>query len=588
MANNGSFNTNGYDGRYLNFSWTLQSQSTETNSSVIAWTLKGAGTGSASWYKAGNFKVVINGATVYASSTRINLYDGTIVASGTLTINHSSDGSKSFSASAEAGIYTVAVNCRGSGSWSLPTIYRYATITSAPNFNDTDNPTIKYSNPAGTNVTSLKACISLTGVQADIAYRDISKTGSSYTFNLTEAERNVLRAASPNSNTLNVRFYVQTVIGGQTYREYVTKKMTIVNAAPTISGVSYRDTNAATTAITGNNQQIIQNNSTISFTLGVLTALKYATLKKVEITVNAVTVSNNLSGTSITNRVISFGSVNSSSNLSASIKLTDSRGNTATASVNITMLAWSLPTAIISLARKNNYYTETDIKVNADYSPLGGNNTITIQYQTKEEGSSSWSALSTLQDDVQATINLDNTKSWEIKVIVTDRLGSTTYTLSLDKGIPIIYFDRVKRSVGINCFPNDTESLEVLGINILDELYYKSGDTYSVSGRIVDNGYISDSCKQIMFSLTMPKNMKNVTPTITELKANGRHVGGGYIFSNAFIAAGYDVLNDPDITVTVTKEEDFITVLLQSTTAWSVTNNTPVSMSLEALEVTFV
>lgn len=51
-------------------------------------------------------------------------FNGTTVASGSFTISHNSDGSKSFSASAEEGIYTFAVNCSGSGSWSLPTIAR--------------------------------------------------------------------------------------------------------------------------------------------------------------------------------------------------------------------------------------------------------------------------------------------------------------------------------------------------------------------------------------------------------------------------------------------------------------------------------
>lgn len=587
MATSGSFNTTGYDGRYLTFTWSLTSQSTDSNSSVISWTLKGAGNAGSSWYKAGNFKVVINGSTVYASSTRINLYKDTLVASGNLTINHGADGTKTFTASAEAGIYTVAVNCKGSGSWSLPTIYRYATITSATNFNDTDNPTLNYINPAGNNVTSLQACISLTGATDNIAYRNISKTGSSYTFNLTEAERNVLRAATPNSNTLEVIYYLKTVIGGSTYYQTIKKKMTIVSATPTISGVSYRDTNSTTTAITNNNQQIIQGKSTVSFTLNTLTSLKYATLKKIEITVNGVTVTTNLSGTTVSNRTISFGTINSASNLNATIKLTDSRNNVKTVTKAITMLAWSKPTAIITCARRNNYYSETDLNVNASYASLAGNNTITIQYQIKQAGSSSWSALTTIQDNVTTTITLDNTKAWDLKVIVTDRLGNNPYLISIDKGIPIIFFDKDTRSVGINCFPEDDESLEVLGINILKELFYYSGDTYQVKGRIVDNGYISDSQKQISFSLTMPKSMKNVTPTITELKTNGRHVGGGYIFSSGYISAGYDILADPNISISITKEDDYLTIVLQNTTAWNVTNNTPVSLSLESLTISF-
>ena len=588
MASSGSFNTTGYDGRYLTFAWSLTSQSYENNTSTIYWTLKGAGTGSVSWYNAGNFKVVINGTTVYSSATRIKLYNGTTVASGNFTITHGSDGTKSFSASAQAGIYTVAVNCSGSGSWSLPTISRAASITAAPNFTDEQNPTITYSNSAGNNVTSLQACISLTGDNDDISYRNISKTGSDYTFNLTTAERNVLRAATPNSNTLNVIFKIKTVINGSTYYSSLTKTMTIVNADPTISGVSYADTNSTTTAITGDNQKIIQNNSSVSFTFASLTAQKYANLSKVEITVNSVKVTTVLSGSSVTSRTISYGTINSSSNLKASIKLTDSRGNTKTTSINITMLAWSLPSAIITCARQHNYYSETDLNVNASYSSLGGANTITIKYQTKQQGSSSWSALQTIQDNVTTTITLDNTKAWDIKVILTDRLGSKTYTLSIDKGIPIIFFDRALRSVGINCFPVDNESLEVNGINIYNALFFQSGDTYKVNGRIVDNGYITTSSTSISFTVTLPKSMKFVTPTITELKVNGRHVGGGHIFNNgSYVSSGYDVLSDPDITVSLTKEDDYITITLKNSTAWAVTNNTPVSIALESFEVTF-
>ena len=99
MASNGSFNTSAYSNRYLTFSWSVQSQSVANNSTTISWTLKGAGSASG-YYKAGNFKVVINGTTVYstAESSRINLYNGTLVKSGTFTITHNSDGTKSFTA----------------------------------------------------------------------------------------------------------------------------------------------------------------------------------------------------------------------------------------------------------------------------------------------------------------------------------------------------------------------------------------------------------------------------------------------------------------------------------------------------------
>ena len=397
-----------------------------------------------------------------SSSQVISYNSDTLLFDKTVTIPHNADGSKTIYVSSYISHSRFTSNSQGFNV-TLTTIPRQANITSAPNFYDTDNPTIQYSNPAGniSAITSLQACISLTGAEADVPYRDISKTGTSYTFNLTQAERNTLLAATPNSNTLSVRFIVRTVLSGQTYYSTVIKTMTVKNANPTITGSSYQDTNATTTAITQNNQQIIQGQSTVSFNFSSLAALKYATLTSIEVTVNAVTVSSSLSGSSVSNKTVSFGTINSSSNLTASIKLTDSRGNITTQSLNITMLAWSLPTAIISCARQNNYYPETDLNVDAVYSFLDSKNTITIQYQYKEASSSSWSALVTIQDNVPTTVTLDNTEQWNIKVIVTDRIGSTTYNLTVDRGIPIIFFDRLRRSVGVNCFPSENNSLEV-------------------------------------------------------------------------------------------------------------------------------
>lgn len=123
MAASGSFKTGNYDGRYLTFSWSETSQNVTNNTTTISWRLTGEG-GDSTWYNSGNFKVVIAGEVVYSSATRIQLKKGTVVASGTYTFKHNADGTKSFTASAEAGIYTVAVNCTGSGTFTLDTIPR--------------------------------------------------------------------------------------------------------------------------------------------------------------------------------------------------------------------------------------------------------------------------------------------------------------------------------------------------------------------------------------------------------------------------------------------------------------------------------
>ena len=125
MANSGSFGTGSYSDRYLTFNWWINEQNIGENYTEIGWNLVGSGGSTTKWYKTGNVKVVIDGEQVYYNSTRFNLYNGTTVASGKKRIYHNNDGSKQFSAYAEAGIYTVAVNCSGDGSWWINNIPRY-------------------------------------------------------------------------------------------------------------------------------------------------------------------------------------------------------------------------------------------------------------------------------------------------------------------------------------------------------------------------------------------------------------------------------------------------------------------------------
>ena len=194
MASSGSFNTTGYNGDngklYLVFSWSIKSQDIATNKTVINWSLKGAGLPKGYYYKAGGFKVVINGQTVYSKDTdyRIELYTDTVVASGTATISHNTDGTKKFSASAQAGIYTYAVNCSGSGSWDLTAIPRYATIKHGEGQKDETSIAIDwssdsvidylwYSKDNGSNWTGINVpdgksgYYTITGLKADTTYK---------------------------------------------------------------------------------------------------------------------------------------------------------------------------------------------------------------------------------------------------------------------------------------------------------------------------------------------------------------------------------------------------------------------------------
>lgn len=473
MALSGNFSTNKYTTANhgsigLNLSWTGV-QDVANNQTTIKWTLKSNGTMSSGYYvQGGPISAYINGTRVFYQSGRFNVRgDGGYKKTGTIIVDHNADGSKNVAMSISAALYSTSQNCTGSKTFTLNKINRYAAITDAPDFNDTDNPTITYNNYAGELVDTLQACISLDGSTDNIAYRDINKLGESYTFELTDSERETLLNATPNSNTLPVYFIIKTVISGNTFYSTLQKTMTVINAAPVITDPSYLDTNSTTTAITLDDSQIIQNLSTVSFTFRALTALKSATLSRIDITVNAVTVSDTLSGSSVSSEVLPFGVINSASNLSALVSLTDSRGNVTSIEIPITILGWSLPTAIITCERRNNFYSDTYLTVDGSISSLDNKNTLTIQYQYKEKSSQNWSGLVTIQDNTPSEINapqgLDNTKDYDIKVILSDRLGSTTYNITVNKGIPLALFDRLKESLSINKIAAKSNALEIDG-----------------------------------------------------------------------------------------------------------------------------
>lgn len=462
-----SVQTSSYDGRYLKLTVVEESYSIANNTSTVRWTLQSTG-GNTTYYTIYNWGVEVNGQTIYSTQTTTwssyNFPAKTGSTTGTITVQHNADGSASDVGFTLRGCVYYNRNNSYSGSISLTRIPRQANLTSAEDFNDESNPTIKYTNSAGNSVSSLQACISLNGSRDDVPYRDVSKTGSSYTFNLTEAERNTLRSACPNSKTLSVIFYIRTVIGGNTYHSTITKTMTIVNGNPTFtaSNLSYKDNNSTTTAVTGNNQHIVQSLSDLLVTITSATAKKYASISSYTATVGSTSRSITSAGN------IDFGNINSGGNLTLTVVATDSRGFTTTASKTITILAWTLPTAIITLSRKNNYENETYLTVDGTYSSVNNKNTMTITYQYKKTTESNYSSAVNISDNVKTTISKDKDYAWDFRIIVKDKFGTTTYNTILPKGKFILFLDTKKLSVGVNCFPTNTESLEVNGKPVLD------------------------------------------------------------------------------------------------------------------------
>lgn len=130
MASSITLKSSSYDGRYMQLVCEQTSKSSANNTSTIKWTLSTIG-GNANYYSTGATTVVINGTTVYSKS-RVAWSDKTFPASigstsGTLTVTHTNDGSKSISVSLTTAIYTSTTSTK-SGTWTLDNIPRYATF----------------------------------------------------------------------------------------------------------------------------------------------------------------------------------------------------------------------------------------------------------------------------------------------------------------------------------------------------------------------------------------------------------------------------------------------------------------------------
>ena len=145
----------------------------------------------------------------------------------------------------------------------------------------------------GNDVSKLEACISLTGESPDIAYRDIPKIGTTYTFNLTDSEREILRNSCVNAKSRDVYFYIRTTIGSTVLQDSLKRTLTIVNAEPTVSATAV-DQGTVSITLTGDTSKMIKGYNTINVSM-TATAKKGATISSYKIT-NGSNVINTASG----------------------------------------------------------------------------------------------------------------------------------------------------------------------------------------------------------------------------------------------------------------------------------------------------
>lgn len=367
-------------------------------------------------------------------------------------VYHNDDGSKSISASGSITFPNWGWNGTASGNADLPTIPRASSIScSGGNIGSATTISISRANSSFTH-TLIYSFGSLTN-------RTIVTKTSSSSVSWTIPTSFYAQIPTSNSGIVTLECWTysgSTLIGKST----TTCTVNVTNSNPTFtsSQLTYLDSNSSVVAITENNQHIVRNQSNLKVTYTAATGKNSATISSYVITFNGGTQTKTAAAT------IDYGKVNLSSNATVSVKAIDSRGNSTTISKTIQIKDWVLPSATITAGRVNNYEDETRLKANVTISSVNGKNAIqSIQYRYKKSSESSYSSYVSMSNNVQSTLSIDKLYAWDFQIAIADKFGSTTYNFTIAKGMPIMFIDTKKLSVGINSFPASNNIFNVNG-----------------------------------------------------------------------------------------------------------------------------
>lgn len=510
----GSYST-AYIGTYQ-----LTGQSTSNNTSTFilrAYFYYGGGSQVSSSYS--TFQ--IDGTTVKTGS--YNYGSGYhLLGSKTITVTHNSNGSFP---GRSVGIYANShhINGSNSGGISAPSIARKANVSNATNFNDEGNPTITYSNPGGFRIN---ARLEFAG---SVIRRDnISNTGR-YTFNLSEAERNLLRSKCPNSNTLTVREVIATCYSGSTEKawSWQDKTMTIVNANPTFNNFEYEDINPITLALTGNNQNIIPNYSNVKVTIPIsyiATSKKQSSMKKYSFTCSDIQRDISYNASEAT-----FNNIENVKSGVFNVYAIDSRNNSTqvTKNANETIEYKPLIKKEISITRDNGISQLTILKLSGiiDLKDFGSvvNSITTSKFRYKRTDEDTW------QNYTDITLNVDNngnysyndyilgdtstgfdiSHSYSFEVVVADELSQVVYTGVLVSGIPNIALHKDGVSIMGKYDNNEGGVFQIAGKNI----FQYSEDEIDTGYKWIDGKTIY---RKVVYVTSVSQN-NTINPNLVDL-----------------------------------------------------------------------
>lgn len=425
MALSGSVSTNGApgkgEGRYYTLSWTA-TQSIANNTSTISWTLSTAG-GYSSWITERTVYVDIDGERVFSKTNAVDRYRGTI-ATGTKTISHNSDGTRSFSVSLAAAIYYSSIQCTGSQTFTLDTIARASTLSvSDGTLGTKTTPTADRKSSSFTHTLTWE-CGSYSGT--------IATKSSATSWNFTPELK--LASVAPYGQKVYCTYTLSTY-NGSTLIGTDSKSVwfTIPSSVKPSCTLSLSDSKGYASTYGG----YIQGESQLSVTINATQAYG-SPISRYSASANGTTYSTRTFTTSVLNKV-------GTNTISATV--TDGRERPGSVSSNITVLAYSRPQITnLKVRRCNANGTENDrggygkISFHCTITPLSNKNTRACSLRYRQSGATTWTNAPAItlsaydQDCNPPVIQMSDAHSYEVQINLTDAFGTTSAATSISTG----------------------------------------------------------------------------------------------------------------------------------------------------------
>ena len=430
MATSGSTSVTVTSWDTLKFSWWENSQSISANTTTIGWKLEliAGSSGRISSTASKTWKVTVDGKE-YSGTNTIGISNNATktLASGTTVIYHNADGTKTFSYSfsqyfgitfSGSGIVTKS----GSGTGTLDTIPRATT------------PTLSASSVyMGSNVTinTPRASSSFTH-DLDYSFNGASyvsiATGVSTSYNWTVPDK-ASSIPSATSGTMTVRCITKngsTTIG----TKYVTLTARVpASVVPTISALTVSE---ATSGLAAQFGAFIQGKSSLSIKVTAAGA-KGSTIKSYKTTLST--------GESSTSAAFTSAVLAQAGTVKITATVTDSRGRTATRTVNVTVLAYTKPAIqALSAYRCDASGAAVDdgeyIAVRYQYSvpELNGGNTaeMSLEYKQSREADTEYTMLlagteiGANKTEKPTGVTFSQDYSYSLRLTVIDYFGAET------------------------------------------------------------------------------------------------------------------------------------------------------------------